>query len=293
MCHGLASSHRSFDLDPAVSVARHLAARGYDVFALDLRGAGDSRPASAGVARRWAFDDYLKSDVPAVLDHVANLTGERQVHWVGHSMGGLLGAAHLACGGSRDFASAVLVGSSLDYSSGTGFSRLLPLTLVIDALPFVPVRALARASAPLAGRVSSPFEQFNVWRPNVEPHHWRRVCETVFHDVSPGVMQQLATALEPGGLSSLDGKVRYKAGLKDVTAPVLCIAGDRDPQCPPAAARSTFEALGEASRRELWVMGSDAVGGTHYGHFDLLIGKRARDEVYPVLERFLGEHDGA
>jgi poly(3-hydroxyalkanoate) synthetase len=38
LCPGLASSGAIFDLDPSVSVAEHLASKGFDVWIADLRG---------------------------------------------------------------------------------------------------------------------------------------------------------------------------------------------------------------------------------------------------------------
>jgi alpha-beta hydrolase superfamily lysophospholipase len=41
-CHGLAANRVGFDVTPEHSLAHHLAARGYDVFVVELRGHGDS-----------------------------------------------------------------------------------------------------------------------------------------------------------------------------------------------------------------------------------------------------------
>src|SRR3954468_15467497 len=76
LCHGLGANHFGFDLAPEVSLARRLAALGFDVFALELRGHGDSDAASFRGARRWgfSFDDYLHRDVPAAIARVRELT---------------------------------------------------------------------------------------------------------------------------------------------------------------------------------------------------------------------------
>jgi pimeloyl-ACP methyl ester carboxylesterase len=285
LCHGLASSHLAFDVDPATSLARHLASRGYLAFALDLRGHGDSeRPTRRGARRfGWAFDDYLVHDVPAAIEHAKRAAGGPTVHWVGHSMGGLLGYAHLARGGSRDLCSMTAIGSSLDYSGAkSGFHRLLPLRPVLERVPFVPIGLLGRAMAALVGRVETPFQRFNVWPSNVDLAHWKRISGRGFHPVSAPVMAQLASAMQPGGLRSRDGSVAYLEGLARATAPVLAIAGDRDAQCPPDAAERTLAAVGSA-RRELRVFGPE--------HGDLVIGRRAKTEVFPVIDAWLDAAD--
>ena len=67
---------------------------------------------------------------------------------------------------------------------------------------------------------------------------------------------------------------------------MLALAGDRDAQCPPAAARETLEALG-STKRKLVVAGPESGMADHYGHFDLLIGRRAPQEVFPLIHEWL------
>jgi pimeloyl-ACP methyl ester carboxylesterase len=285
-CHGLGSNAVVFDVAADVSFASYLAGRGYEVFLLELRGHGESERPRFG----WSFDDYLLSDVPAAIDRVRALSGANEVHWIGHSMGGLLLYAHLAQA-AEGIRSGIAVGSGIDYSaSRSGFHRMLPLTSVLAWVPAVPVGLVARLSAPLAGRGTSPFERFNVWTTNVDPAHWRTICERGFHAVSAPVMAQLASAMRPGGLTSADGRTAYLPRLSAATSPVLALAGDRDAQAPPDAARGPIDALGSA-KKALRVFGPEHGHADHYGHFDLLIGRRARDEVYPHIDAWLDEAD--
>jgi pimeloyl-ACP methyl ester carboxylesterase len=280
-CHGLGSNHVGFDVHPEMSLARHLAGRGYEVVSVDLRGHGQSERPPWG----WCFDDYLLHDVPAAI---AAVGGGRPVHWIGHSMGGLLGLAHLGRG-APGIRSLVTVGSSLDYTtSASGFRGLLPFRELLARLPAVPIGMLARLSARFVGRWSTPYEKFNVWPSNCDPTLWRRICETGFHAVSPPVMAQLASAFDDGGLTSRDGAIRYLQRLADSDTPVLMLAGDRDAQCPPEAAERTASVL---RCGELRIFGPDHGQADHYGHFDLLMGKRVHAEVFPILEKWLAAQD--
>jgi pimeloyl-ACP methyl ester carboxylesterase len=297
LVHGLASSHLNFD--PAVdnSLARHLSLRGYDVWAVDLRGHGLSDRPGLGTGRRWrwTFDDYLLRDLPAAIGHVLTQTGKPALHWIGHSMGGLLLYAHLSRGGSAQTRCGVAIGSSLDYSRADSdfrpLLRLRPLGRVLRVLP------LGRASlllSPLAGRVPNPFERFNWWRSNVDPRLVRRLLACAYANVPTSLLLQLATAFTAGGLLSGDGRVRYIEGLASASAPVLAVAGDRDRQCSPEAARATLEAVGSAGavrNGRLSVFGVEHGQADHYGHCDLVMGRRARSEVFPVLAEWLDQHD--
>jgi hypothetical protein len=40
------------------------------------------------------------------------------------------------------------------------------------------------------------------------------------------------------------------------------------------------------------IFGKNLGQADHYGHFDLLLGKRVVDEVFPVIETWLVQHDG-
>lgn len=280
-CHGLGANRLAFDLGPQASLARHLVGAGFDVFLLELRGHGLSeRP-----RRPWAFDTYLEQDLPAAIAAVTEKNKARPA-FIGHSMGGILALGYLASGG-EGLSAVVTVGSTLDYSASTsGFHRLLPLRRALRYLPMVPVDLVARRSAAFVGRWISPYERFNVWSTNVEQAAWRRICEEGFHPVSPPVMEQLATAFQAGGLASRDGGRRYLAGLAASTTPLLLVAGSRDAQCPPEAARATLRLAGKGA--ELAIFGRDQGCADDYGHFDLLIGRRAAHEVFPRVESWLG-----
>jgi len=295
LVHGLAASRIGFDVDPTVSLARDLAARGFDVWALELRGHGQSDHPGPFTQRRfgWSFDDYLLRDVPAALALVRRETGRPRVHWIGHSMGGLLLYAHLARGGSADLQSGVAIGSSLAYAgTPSDFHALARYRALAGVLPAVPLGPLATSTAPLAGRVPNRLEEFNVWPANVDGRLVRRLHATGFHPVSAPVLRQLATAMEPGGLRSADGSRRYMDGLGDARTPVLALAGDRDRQCHAEAAGRPLEALPAGTPSELHVLGRAGGQPEHYGHFDLLIGRRAPSEVFPRVAAWLERHEG-
>jgi alpha-beta hydrolase superfamily lysophospholipase len=297
LCHGLASSHLNFDPSPDTSLARHLSLRGYETWALDLRGHGRSDRPGPGTGRRsrWTFDDYLLRDLPAAIGHVLSQTGRPALHWIGHSMGGLLLYARLARGGSTQVRSGVAIGSSLDYSRAVSdFRRGLRLRPLGRVLRVVPLGLASVWLAPFAGRIRNPLERFNWWPTNVDPRLVRRLLSCAYTNVPTSLLLQLATAFMDGGLRTQDGRSRYIEGLGSATTPVLAIAGDRDRQCSPEAARATVERLGSASggiAGTLRVFGKEHGQADHYGHCDLVMGRRARHEVFPAIDEWLDGHD--
>jgi pimeloyl-ACP methyl ester carboxylesterase len=294
LCHGFGCNHLVFDATDDRSLARWIACRGRMAVAVELRGHGSSdRPRLLGRGRRfgWSFDDYVLSDAPALLAEARRMAGAEEVHWVGHSMGGLVGLGLLARGGSG-VRSLVTLGSGLDLSGArSGFRVFERYLSVLERLPAAPLGLLARAYAPFVGRRRTWFERFNVWSSNCEPHVWRSICERGFHPVSAPVLVQLASVLEPGGLRSANGALAYLEALAAVRTPVLALAGDRDRQCPPDGPRSTVAALSSAAARELAVLGPESGAADHYGHFDLLIGTRAAEEVFARVWAWLDRHE--
>jgi alpha-beta hydrolase superfamily lysophospholipase len=294
LCHGLAANRVTFDLSAEVSLARRLAGLGFDVYCLELRSHGSSQAARLAGPRRWgfSFDDYLGHDVPAAIDEVRALTGAPRVHWIGHSMGGILLYAHLASGGAAQLASGVAIGSGLDYSgSVSAYHSTLGLRRYGGLSPVIPIGFALALTQPWNGRAGLALKRFNLWPDNVEPHLVRRLHARAFHSVSTAVLLQLATAFEPGGLRSRDHSRCYLHDLRAaaVTTPVLALAGDRDAQCSVEAAAVPLAAL--AGRAQLAACGREYGHSSHYGHFDLVIGRRAHVEVWPAIEAWLAEHD--
>jgi polyhydroxyalkanoate synthase len=278
LCHGLASNAATWDLGAGPSFARYLAGRGHPVYALELRGAGASDGPRLGGARgySWGAHEYVTEDVPAAIEHVLSRTGKERLHFIGHSMGGILLLALAPLPLAARFETAVVVGTALDYTKGSDFGQLKGLAGFLRLVRAIPVGTAARAYARFAG--ASPFDDFMFAPENLALDEKRAIWREVFTWVPGLVLRELATTFDRGGFRGRDGRL-WVEGLKSIATPLLMVAGTRDRQCPVAAARATFEKVGSA-RKELLV----APG---LGHFDLLVGSRAEREIYPAIARWI------
>jgi pimeloyl-ACP methyl ester carboxylesterase len=293
LCHGLGSNHSTFDLAPEVSLARFLAQEGFDVWSFDLRGHGASaRPLLFNQHRYgWSFDDYVLQDVPALLQMIRAQTGFSQVHWIGHSMGGLLLYAYLSRNNNGSIRSGITVGSGLDYSgSSSQFGSLLKWRWLLRMIPALPYGHAAAWLAPFAGRFQLPPERFLYHPENTSSSVARALLVNNCHAISSPVLHQLATTFTPGGLQWKDDTTRYmdQLGLSDV--PVLALAGDRDLQCPVELVERPIAQLKKQGSK-VQVFGKEHGCHEHYGHFDLLLGRHVRSEVYPHIVSWLKERD--
>lgn len=287
LCHGLGANRFNLDLDDDYSFARYLRGRGYDVFVMELRGAGLS---DDGRARRHDFDDHVLFDAPAVIDLVCELTGAEQVNWVGHSLGGMVAYAALGTPvKDRIFALAAL-------GSPATFEHQKLLRFVARAFPLV--RPLSGSLSALPSRLFAPFYVSLVWPffgilanvRNIESRVIRRVLWNLVSDVSPRVLQDFVRWINQGVGPHISRQSDPDAHWATVTQPLLLIAGASDHTlAPPAAVRHAFYKAA-SEQKELVVLSKKNGFLADYGHGDLAIGKHAPREVFPLVERFLWQN---
>jgi predicted alpha/beta hydrolase len=146
--HAMMTDGRYFAARKPDGFAAHLAARGLDVFVLDWRGHGESRPPRAGKGDDWSFDDLVELDLPAALAAVAAAAGVAiaDVALLGHSLGGLVALAALGTGVVAPPRRLVLAATSvwLAGERGAWWRRALMATSarIAEAAGKMPVAAL-------------------------------------------------------------------------------------------------------------------------------------------------------
>ncbi|KAF5836247.1 Alpha/Beta hydrolase protein [Dunaliella salina] len=295
---GLGSSGAyTFDLSPDISLADYLAELGWDVWTIELRGNGLSDKPSlfSKRGRYWTIDTMVEKDVPACMDHICMHTGNSMVHILGHSMGGMILTALLAQGGptAARVRSAIIVGSSC-FLEGSWWSPALPIMPATRFLYSVPAGLALRLYSNLA------FSKFAIrlidvlyfWPSNVEVRLAKAVLSRNFSSISPGVITQFTSAFGKQGLCS--GTAPYAPfcdpeKMRRIETPVFMLCGDRDKMCPPQGVEKQFSMMGK-SNKKLVILGPPATP-THYGHFCILMGRRAATEVFPLLHEWLSSYD--
>lgn len=290
LCHGVSSNHRFWDLAPDRSLAEALWTAGYDVWNLDLRGHGIVERDAAGKrpSVKTNLDTYGTVDVPAAIAHVRAATGQDEVAWVGHSMGGMVLAIHLARAGDAGLSTAVIVASPLDFRDPD------PVLAVVGLAPLGP----ARYPTPLGGRVLAAFDRRAplsadelLYNPDlVAPDARRAMLHAVVSPMTRGEARQLARAID-GDLVGADGLV-YREALAKVDLPAYFLAGRADRIAPPDRVWAYYAAMGSPDRR--FEVASRADGWTgDYGHLDFGCADAAKDEVFPRILAWLDAHGGA
>jgi pimeloyl-ACP methyl ester carboxylesterase len=292
LCHGLSSNRYIFDLPGAVSLARWLAERGRDVWVPELRGSGMSeRPgiARSDVPYSWEFDDHLEKDIPALIAGVLEQTGARAVHWVGHSMGGMLVLAHLAASDSATIASALALGSPTDFSrmKTRALETLMAARPLLKHTPIMPLPLLGRLVLPLFNGSTLGFFHAG----NTDPDTSRKTVALASEVVTSSTLWlNFGRFVETKRFAPKNGAL-YLESLPASDVPIMVIAGAKDSIAPPESVVWLSSPPGQAGERRSLVLGKASGCAEDYGHVDLLMGRRVTDEVYPTVLQWVEEHD--
>lgn len=289
LCHGISSNSRFWDLDEDHSLALYLHDAGFDVWNMDLRGHGvaEKTPEGKRVRGRWSIDDYGHFDMPAAIAHVRAETGGQPLHFVGHSMGGMVFAIYLASRETPEVSSAVIVASPLDFEDlDRTYQTMGRLSKVGKGIRKIPTPFLARVQALFGRATIGRFDEL-VYNPeNLDPKVARQMLRTVVSPLYGGEVEQFQQILATETFTSLDGDTRYQDALGHVELPMLFFAGRADRVVSPDRVRGYFEAVG--STEKSWIVLSKAGGASaNYGHLDFGVGLHATEEVFEPIARWL------
>ncbi len=284
LCHGLGNNHHVMDFRPGASLARALVDAGFLVYAVDLRGAGETVGPHEGPLDA-TVDSHVRADAPAIEAAVLAHARARRLFWVGHSLGGLVGLAGRGVGTLRHLAGLVTIGSPVFFGLQRHIVLLLELSPWLALAGRAPLDWLSQLGAPLVW-LSLGARTFSLNTNNLAPRSLRRLLGIIMAPAWRGVLTQLRAWARVDRFGSLDGAVDYRATLARLDVPVLCVGGTVDRLAPPAVVQRAFELTGAADKA-LLVVGRGQGAPVDYGHGDLLTGDRAAVDVYPHLQRWL------
>jgi pimeloyl-ACP methyl ester carboxylesterase len=280
LVHGFGQNRYAWHL-PARSFANHLAAAGFDVFNLDLRGHGRSR--HFGSRRAHGVEDYVREDLPAAVEEVQALSGKRDVWVLGHSLGGLVGYAAAptlagAVGG------VVSIGSPYHFTRGsmtlgalTYLFRAISLAQLPNAhLPLAPVGFAMRALRRFAESPIYPIPLRGWHAGALETEVLEQHLRLAFDRAALAEMVDMfewASQRRFGGHES-----DYVERFERMDLPLLVVAGANDDLAPPASVRPGFT-MSRSHDKTYRVL--------PLGHIDLLVGRDAPITTWTLVTKWL------
>lgn len=294
LCHGMGANRYNLDLNERYSLARYLAARGFECFVVELRGSGITRRESEGPRYGFFFDDLVRRDLPALIAKAKEVAQSERVLWVGHSKGGVVMYAYCSLGPRPELAGVVAIGSPAAFPHFTGASRavlsrghgLLVFQRGLYTEPFM------RWLAPLGARGLIPL-RFMASHANMEPDVTGYAMANLLGNISTGVLKQFARWIGTGTFKSWDGRDDYRGGLATSRVPFQLIAGSVDFLVAPESvevARDAMIAAKASGDVEYFLAGKAQGFRADYGHGDLVLGRHAPDEIFPRIESWLRRH---
>lgn len=296
MVHGLGANRLNMDLDDRYSIARAAALRGFDVYVLELRGAGLSRaPHGRDRSRyQWGFADYAERDLPAAIRMVLERSGAPKLHGLGHSMGGML---FYAAGARKNpyLRSIIAVGAPFirELHLAPQEARLLKLAsrLTPERLQRlqakVPMRRLMGAAGRFIPLGSRLVDGLLLNADNTATDVLTRMAKEGIDDVPLQLVLELSQQMAQ---PSDTGPYAYETSLHQIEVPTYVMGGSVDRIAPPLSVGAAVERLTAPDIR-FRMMGKVHGDSADYGHVDLLVGKASPEEVFPLLLDFLEEID--
>lgn len=283
LVHGMAANHYNWDYRPEVSPIRTLRDLGYSVWVGSLRGDPGSEPPSGARATRITFDDHATYDAPALIDGVLAATGERDLLWLGHSMGGML-----------LYTSALLRPDQIR----AGVAIASPATFQADRKNYALVRDLGFLVAARQGRVPmKPLTRLGLTRlrpmvrvlgnpDNLDKAIVAGMAHDTLENVPRATVRQAREWIRAGDLVRLDGS-RWLEGAERSRVPLL-VLGAADDRI--AAHEDVAHACRIFARCAYRLLAERTGFSVDYGHVDPVIGLSAQREVTPIVLEFLEEH---
>ncbi|MBI2893655.1 MAG: alpha/beta fold hydrolase [Deltaproteobacteria bacterium] len=289
LCHGLASNRRNFDFEPPYSVSHFLADAGFDCFVVEWRGTrGSRRPPAGRNGAAFCVDDHIDQDGPALLGHALAETGASSAFWIGHSMGGLVGYGVAQGPGAALLDGLVTLGSPVSFER-TWLMRTAMGAGALLAAPYAfRYELVATILAPFVGWVRLPFSDVIANTRHIAPSVQRQLVVTLLSAMGRKTLLQFRDWVTTGTFRSFDGERDYREGLGTITTPILCAGGSCDRLAPPPSVTLAHELAG-SSDKSLVIFGRERGDGEDYGHGDLVFGRGAPTEVYPVIRAWLEE----
>jgi len=289
--HGTSVNRFNY-LTEGSNLARYLSERGFDVWIPEHRGDRTSRgPTRAAYASGdWNVDDLAAHDVPAVLARIRAETNRPKIWWVGHSLGGILGAMTLQGADAEAIAGLVTIGSPGAWTHAQDLGRkAMRLHGTVPKTGQVPTRGIARMLKTTVNVASDDPLLHAIYNlDNVDAVALLDFIGVGMENIGRGMVAQYLAWIESGRITSADGRTDYTAGLARITTPTLMLAGRVDHIAPPWTVRAAYDGLGSTDKQFV-VLGRGWGQHHDYGHADLLLGDWAEDEVFPLVSGWIEE----
>lgn len=257
------------------------AARGLEVWTVDLRGQGRSIRARGN--HRYGLAELAIEDLGAAIAHVlaATETGASTVDVIGCSLGTALSFAHVACVPGAPVHALVSMAGLVTWRGAHpvvrfafGSPRLVGLMRVRNT------RQLARFALPVIAKVAPSLLSVYLNHQSTDLTQAARMVQTV-EDPHPTINREIAEWIKRADLVIRGVNVSQK--LPELKHPFFCVVANDDGIVLPVTSRHTYDVIGSETKR-LLVVGDPE---QPIAHADLFLCTGAQERIFAPVADFL------
>lgn len=263
------------------SLVESLAARGLEVWTVDLRGQG--RSIRARGSHRYGMADLAVDDLGAAIGHILahTATGANKVDLVGCSLGTALSFAHVAVVPDAPVHALVSMAGLVTWRGAHPILRVAFGSPRIAGLMRVKnTRRLARVALPVMSKLAPSLLSLYLNERSTDLSQAARMVQTV-EDPHPVINREIAEWIRRGDL--VIRGVNVSARLPEMKHPFFCVVANDDGIVLPATSRHTFDAIGSTYKDILFV--GDAASPIAHG--DLFVCRGAQPRIFTPIADFL------
>lgn len=290
LCHGLGANRFNFNFNKEYSLAHFLADRGYDAWVVELRGAGFSTNRNWLDPRRWdfGFADLVEQDIPAVISHVLEKTGQKKAHFVGHSMGAMISYVIGHNESSQHLASICAIAGPGSFSHLGEIGRLAFLKPLLKPFPVIHGEVLFGFFITLVGTWLPQAIKYDLNPDNMDNRTIREAGANLISPISRKLLLDFISFIQSGKFSGPDGR-EYAGNLDKIKTPIYLIAGSADLMASPESVEIVYKHV-QVKDKAYRCFCKNNGDLADYGHGDILIGEAALQEVLPTIAAWLDKH---
>jgi pimeloyl-ACP methyl ester carboxylesterase len=278
------------------SMVRTLAEAGYEVWALDMRGQGESRPENRRPGPA-SLRNYATIDVPAAVERVVGTTDtqSKKLILVGCSLGGSIAYGYLAATPKPRVAGMIAMGAPLRWTHIHPIIRAAFFSpLLARAVKITRTREMLKNAFPLVSRVRSLISLY--MNPDTIDVSQLDAMTATVEDPDPRVNHDIALWMRTGDMSfpsrAAIGEreeaalINVTEALRHVKLPLLLVVPNKDGIVPEGTAMSAAKAWG-GSDVEILRVGDDT---NWYAHANLFVADDAPRLVFDPMIDWLKRH---
>lgn len=265
------------------SLVECLAARGLEVWTVDLRGQGKSIRATG--TKRYGIAELALQDLGAAIHHVLETTntGGCKVDLIGCSLGTALGFAHVACVPNAPVHAIVSMAGLVTWKEVHPIVRwVFGSPRLAGMLRLKSTRRMARVALPVMAKVAPKLLSVYLNHRSTDLSQASRMVQTV-EDPHPRMNREIAEWIQRGDLVVRGVNVSRKLG--ELKNPLFCIVANNDGIVAPATSQHTYDAIGSQHKKLLLVGDRDMP----IAHADLFLCRGAQERIFMPIADFLLE----